>query len=396
MVQAAATIQWRELESELEALLTEAELIRLYQPPVNVLLKDDKSPIYLLITDEVFPRVLTIRKREQLRLQRKGTVLGPFPSAYKLREVLKIVRPIFPWCNEASNPHRPQTKKRACFYHHLGLCPGSCLDEITPEEYALTMRQLAEFLRGHTKELRQTMEKEMKAAVDALQYEKAAILRDRLSLIKEVTSKRYHLSPDIIAGTQLLSNESEHSLMQLKQQLVEYQLISPHVPLTRIECFDVSNIQGKNAVVAMTCCINGEPAKAEYRLFNIKTLDTPNDYRMLQEALVRRQNHPEWGRPDLIVIDGGKGQVNAALDVWTWRTAVIGIAKHPDRLVIPQLDWNHWQAGELHPLKQPRFHLLTLPPSHPALRLIQLLRDEAHRFSNRQRRKLAHRSLFAE
>lgn len=396
MVQTAATVQWRELTSELEALLTEAELIRLYQPPVNVLLKDDKSPIYLVITDEKFPRVLTIRKREQLHLQQKGTVLGPFSSAYKLREVLKIVRPIFPWCNEASEPHRRAGKHRACFYHHLGLCPGACLDLITPEEYAATMRQLADFLRGRTKELRLTIESEMKISVQAEAYEKAAILRDRLSLIKEVTSRNYHLSPDIVAGTQLLQDDVGHSLMQLKQQLVEHQLVSPQIHLHRIECYDVSNLQGKNAVVAMTCFIDGAPTNAAYRLFNIKTLNTPNDYRMLQEALLRRQNHPEWGKPDLIVIDGGKGQVNAALKVWTWKNAIIGIAKQPDRLVIPQLEWNLWQMGELQPIKQPRFHLLTLPPAHPALKLVQQLRDEAHRFSNKQRVRLSKKSLFAD
>lgn len=396
MVQLATTVRWRELESELEALLTETELIRLYQPPVNVLLKDDKSPIYLVITAETFPRVLTVRKREQLQLQRKGIVLGPFSSAYKLREVLKIVRPIFPWCNEASNPRRRSDKVRACFYQHLELCPGACIGAVSTAEYRATMKQLAEFLRGHSKELRISIESEMKQMVGEEQYEHAIVLRDRLSLIKEVTGKHYHLSPEILAGTQLLANDTEHGLMQLKQQLVEHQLLSPQVPLQRIECYDVSNIQGKNAAVAMTCFIDGAPAKAEYRLFTIKTLNTPNDYRMLQEALARRQNHPEWGRPNLIVIDGGKGQVNAALGVWTWRTAVMGIAKHPDRLVIPQLDWNHWLEGELQPIKLPRFHLMTLPPAHPALRLVQHLRDEAHRFSNRQRLKLAHTSLFTE
>lgn len=396
MVQTAVEVRWRELDSELEALLTEAELIRLYQPPVNVLLKDDKSPIYIVITNEKYPRVLSVRKREQLHLQRKGTVLGPFSSYYKLQEVLKIVRPIFPWCNEASNPHKRGGKIRACFHHHLGLCPGACIGLISPEEYTATLKQLAEFLRGRTKELRLEIEQEMKQAVEQEAYEKAGVLRDRLSLIKEVTSKSYHLSPEIVASTQLLSNNAEHDLFQLKQQLVEHQLLTPAAPLKRIECYDVSNIQGKNAVVAMTCFIEGIPAKSEYRLFNIRTLNTPNDYRMLQEALARRQNHPEWGIPDAIVIDGGKGQVNAALKVWTWKTAVMGIAKHPDRLVIPQLDFNSWVHGEVHPMEQPRFHLLSLPPAHPALRLVQQLRDEAHRFSNRQRVKLASRSLFNE
>jgi excinuclease ABC subunit C len=394
MVQAAVEVKFRELDNELEALLTEADLIRLYQPPVNVLLKDDKSPIYLLITAEKYSRVLTIRKREQLKMQRAGTVLGPFPSAYKLREVLKLMRPIFPWCNEASDPQKRRARPRACFHFHLGLCPGACIELLPPADYSQTIAQLADFLRGRTKEIRAEIADKLKEAAEAEKYEKAAELRDRLLLIKEVTSKQYKLAPDILTGTQLLSNDQEHQLFQLKQQLVEHQLLPPQVPLHRIECYDVSNIQGKNAVVAMTCFVDGAPARDQYRLFNIRTLNTPNDYRMLQEALARRQNHPEWGRPDLVVIDGGKGQVNAALKVWTWRNAVIGIAKHPDRLVIPQLDWNAWQEGELHPVAQPRFHLLALPLSHPGLRLVQQLRDEAHRFSNRQRVRLASRDLL--
>nr|MBP7876029.1 UvrB/UvrC motif-containing protein [Candidatus Woesebacteria bacterium] len=236
---------------------------------------------------------------------------------------------------------------------------------------------------------------DMKQKVSEEKYESAALLRDRLSLIKEVTSKKYRLSPAILSGIQILANDTDHGLQLLKQQLVEHQLSSPQIQLKRVECYDVSNIQGKNAVVAMTCFIDGAPAKEEYRLFNIKSIDTPNDYRMLQEALARRQNHPEWGRPDLIVIDGGKGQVNAALAVWTWKNAVMGIAKHPDRLVIPQLNWNQWQDGELHPQKNPRFHLITLPATHAGLNMVQQLRDEAHRFSNRQRLRLTTKSLFA-
>src|SRR5260221_143848 len=124
----AKQLKFSVLESELEALLVETELIRTHQPQYNILLKDDKSPLYVQVTDEDFPRVLTIRKKEIDKGQVKGTILGPFPSAFQLNEVLNIARRIFPWCNGGKN-------SRPCFYYHLDLCPGACVGEISAENY---------------------------------------------------------------------------------------------------------------------------------------------------------------------------------------------------------------------------------------------------------------------
>lgn len=399
MVLKAKTVKWKILESELEALLTEAELIRIYQPPVNILLKDDKSPIYLLITDELFPRVLTIRKRELLYEQGKGTVLGPFQSAYKLQEVLKLVRPIFTWCNQkpvaTSSVHGNTPHRRPCFYYHLHQCPGACVGEISAEDYQENITRLIHFLRGKAKEVTTELSTKMQLASTAENYEKALLLRNQVLMIKEVTSKDYRLSPDIIPSTHISATSEAHRLALLKQLLLDHQHLPTSYTLSRIEAYDVSNIQGQHAAVSMVTAIDGHITPAEYKLFNIKTIDTPNDYHMLQEAILRRHNHPEWGVPKALLIDGGKGQIRAVLRVLRWKVAVIGITKHPDRIMIPIFHWNNWADGETPPIGNMSWKAIALPDEHPLTPLIKGLRDEAHRFANLQRKKLAQKSFFS-
>lgn len=363
----------------------------MYQPPVNVLLKDDKSPIYLLITNEDFPRVLTIRKRELTTEQRKGSVLGPFSSAYKLQEVLKLVRPIFPWCNVAAlhkKDHRP------CFYYHLHLCPGACVGEVSKNEYAQNIARLKEFLRGKTSEVTNDLAAAMKGASDTQRYEEAAVFRNQIRLIKQLTSKEYKLKPDVVSSINLSGSDAGHRLKLLQQLLTEYQHTPTSLKLSRIEAYDVSNISGQNAAVSMVVATEGEPNHSEYKVFNIKTLNTPNDFQMLREAVLRRQNHPEWGRPDLLVIDGGKGQLRAVLGVLHSKSAVIGITKRPDRIMIPVFQWNLWRDGEPPDITHLSWKSVLLPDSHPLTPLLKVLRDEAHRFANKQRERRAKREFF--
>lgn len=386
LVTTAYEIRTRVLTSELEALLVEAELIRTYRPRFNILLKDDKSPIYVHITNEKFPRVTAVRKNEIISQHLKGTILGPFQSAYKLREVLYIARDIFPWCTERGDK---EESGKPCFYYHIGLCSGACIGEISEEDYKDQIKRLILFLRGKKTEVVKLLESQMKTAAEKEHFEKAARLRDQQLLITEVTNPTFHMKPDLLLSTPLTSQTQKERILHLRRTLHTYQAVAANSPLTRIECYDVSNISGELAAVAMVVFVNGEAAKAEYRLFNIRTLNTPNDYHMMKEALLRRQNHPEWGRPDLVVIDGGKGQLRAALNVWKWHNPVISIAKDPDRLIIPDLaSLNSLDSdGSLSGLK---YHIVSLPETHPGLQLIQNLRDEAHRFSKKQftRRKL--------
>lgn len=382
-------LKFKILESELEALLVEAELIRTYLPQFNVALKDDKSSLYIHITKEEFPRVEMVRKKEIISYHLPGTVMGPFQSAYKVREVLQIARSIFCWCNAPASSQRSE-HKRPCFYYHIGLCSGACIGAITAEEYQENIQALVMFLRGKTSEVMSDLKTKMLAYSDEQKFERAASLRNQLTLIKEVTSSKYKLKPDMIASVSLSPNEVEDQLVYLRKILHTYQALPASYDLGRIECYDVSNMQGQQAAVAMVTAINGEMDSSEYRLFNIRTLDTPNDYHMMKEALLRRQNHSEWGRPNLIIIDGGKGQLRAALSVWQWHCPVISIAKDPDRIIIPHVHWTTRLDQEASKLKDLKYHILKLPDNHPALRLVQKARDEAHRFSKKQftRRKL--------
>jgi excinuclease ABC subunit C len=194
LVTDAVRVEFEILDSELEALLIEAELIRVHQPFFNIRLKDDKSPIYLSFTDEKFPRVIKKRKTDLVKEKPahparpaggpasgpKGTILGPFPSSAKLNEVLKIARKIFPWCE---NP----VGQRACFYYHLDLCPGTCMGETTVTDYQENIQELILFLRGKKRVVVKDLITKMKQAAKKQQFEKAQVYKHKIQLIEEVT-----------------------------------------------------------------------------------------------------------------------------------------------------------------------------------------------------------------
>ncbi|MFH2118541.1 MAG: GIY-YIG nuclease family protein [Candidatus Paceibacterota bacterium] len=366
LVTDAVKVEFKVLDSELEALLIEAELIRTHQPFFNIRLKDDKSPIYLVITDEDFPRVIKKRKTDLIKEKPRGTILGPFPSSSKLNEVLKIARKIFPWCNDPAG-------NRACFYYHLDLCPGACTGEISATAYRENIQELILFMRGKKRAIVKDLIAKMKQASDQQAFEKAQIYKQKILLIEEVTHKQYRLAPNLVLpGFNL--EQAQQGLIELQKILQTYTNFPRTAKLSRIEGYDVSNIQGTSAAVGMVVFTDGQIDKQQYRLFNIYTLNTPNDYQMMQEALQRRQNHAEWTKPNLVVIDGGKGQVRAALKVWQWDSPVIGIAKNPDRLIVPTK-----QEG-----RHIDYEVLKLPATHPALKLVQQIRDESHRFAKKQ------------
>lgn len=408
MILSASQVKWEALNNELEALLIEAELIRLHQPQYNILLKDDKSPIYVHITPKPFSSLELIRKRDLNTKNYAGTVLGPYSSAYKLQQVLKTARKIFPWCDKAQSRIKLLSNKKtvgsldeavaqqalskhlqACFYYHLDLCPGACLGKISAKEYQENINQLVLFLRGRKKQVIKQLKTEMTRLADALKFEKAHQVKIKLELIEAVTSQQYQLKPDLILPA-LHDSAQQNALDHLRLILADHGLIPREYNLHRIEGFDVSNLMGQNASVSMIVFLNAEPDKKHYRLFNIRQLNTPNDTQMLKQAISRRQNHPEWGRPDLIVVDGGKGQIRATLSVWKKQTPIIGIVKNPDRIVLPI---KHYLDKKTNRLKI-EYKLVTLPADHPTLHLIQNIRDEAHRFAKKQHQRLRKKMFF--
>ncbi len=405
MVHTAVKLQWEVLESELEALLIEAELIRLHQPAFNILLKDDKTPLYLVITDETYPRLLRIRKKEIPQYQNRGKILGPYQSSYKLNEVLKIARRIFPWCDEAGKKTHFSTNQptpKACFYYHLQLCSGACIGKVSSADYQAMIKQLTLFLQGKKKNVVKNMTTQMKDLADQLKFEQANQIKLQLAMIEEVTSHNYHLKPELILPA-LNQNQAQHALLHLYKILATHLNLPKNYQFHRMEGYDVSNIMGKNASVSMVVFEDGQPAKDQYRLFNIKTLDTPNDYQMMKEALTRRQNHSEWPWPNLIIMDGGKGQVRSALSVWkNTNTPIIGLVKHPDRVVIPSrvesMVGN--TTGAIGSDKSKRlkitWQVIKLPTDHPSLKLLEQVRDESHRFAKKQHMKLRNKSFIEE
>lgn len=375
MVLEAITVQHQVCSSELEALLVEAELIRMYQPAYNILLKDDKSPLYIVVTNEEYPRVLTTRRQSILKGQITGDVFGPYQSAYMARQVLRAIRPAFKWCNLAGKPGG--SKGRPCFYYHLGQCSGACVGEITPTEYKKSLRRLKQFLRGQSAVVQRALKKEIELLASERRYEEAARRKDEYDAIQKLLQPTYHLGPDL-ALLGAAQRDWEPALKKLEKLLRRYFDQPEGWQIRRIEGYDVSNLQGKYASVSMVVSSLGVSDPNQYRLFNIQSKTTPDDFAMLAEALGRRQKHPDWGLPDLVMIDGGVGQVRAVQAVWKWSVPVIGLAKDPDRLVIVLPD------------RQPE--MIPIADVGSAQQVLQTLRDESHRFAKRQlHRRLARR-----
>lgn len=351
-----------QVRSDFEALILEINQIKKYRPPFNIKLKDAKDYLYLKITAEQFPRVLSVRQRD---LYGSLFYLGPFPQSVLLRHTLRSLRKIFPFCNEKKKTGKP------CFYYQLGLCPGPCAGKINPKDYRKIIRQLIAVLNGKQDKLILNWEKEMEKYSHNQQFEEAAKLRDKISgvkyLLQENRIQDYLDKPDLLQD--LMSEEVEGI----------QKIIGSEKEIRRIECYDISHISGTNMVGSMVVFTDGQPDRDQYRRFRIKTVKQVDDYASLQEVLERRF-HNDWDPPDLLVIDGGKGQLNASIEIINklgLQVPIISLAKREEEIFT--------QEGEK----------LRLKRTNPALRLIQRLRDEAHRFAITYHRKLRSMEFLA-
>lgn len=376
LVQKAHAVKFQVLESELEALLTEASLIKLYQPKYNSDLKDDKSPLYIVITTDIYPRVITARKKQLATIYKdvpKNNIYGPFSSGYTARQIIKLARKVFKFCNA-----RPRDKKakKACFYTHINQCSGACTGQISVLEYNRMIKHLKLFLSGKKKSLLKQLKQDMHQLSQQKYYEEAAIVRDQRQALAFYYqgNKKIDFNPETPV---LIEDTNQHIHKQLSQLLHTAGLVPLGYSIYRIEAYDISNTSGHLATASMVVFEDGRASKSEYRQFRIKNLQGPNDTAMLKQALARRMNHPEWTMPDLIIIDGGKGQLRASLQVINNRIPTISIAKRPDRLLIPQTSDDTLTYLEL-----------KLEPGAGITRLIQQLRDESHRFAKQYHTKL--------
>lgn len=356
------------VESELEALLLEANLIKSYKPPFNIKLTDDKDYLYIVISGDVYPKVFTARKQD-LHLAKK--YFGPFPSGKTVRSTLKRLRRVFPWCQKGDVAIR---RGGACFYYHLGLCPGVCAGKCSRREYILTINRLASFLDGKKEELMRKLTRSMQEASRIHDYEKAMSLKKTINGISYLTQKnRVSL---YLENPNFLSDERQESMQQLVTDLGLGKVPS------RIECFDISNTGGTLATGSMVVFSLGEADKSQYRRFKIKIGSSrakPNDTLMHREMFDRRLKHKEWPMPEMILVDGGKGQVGVylqELEKSNLSIPVFGLAK--------RMEWVYPGRGGV----------CKIPKDRLSVRLLQKIRDEAHRFAVSYHRKLREESLY--
>ncbi len=493
MVDRVNDLEFFVTNSEQEALILELNLIKRHHPRYNVRLKDDKTFPYLKIDlNEDWPRVYITR-----RLEENGArYFGPFASAKSVRQTLKMIKGIFPF--RSCNKPITGTDPRPCLEYHIHHCLAPCIGATTKEEYAEVINQVIQFLEGKEEMVVQELEKKMKQAAEALNFEQAVILRDQIeavekviegqriatmvrgeqdviafaedrdqayvqvffirggkligrdsfilqgtrsessqqimtSFIKQFYSSAASIPPlllpqhpaedkaiienwlgkkrgarvriqvphrgnkkqlvDIVAenarqGLELLKIKQLAAPAVLETALAEIQkeLRLPDLPL-RMEAYDISNISGTAAVGSMVVFEKGMTKPAHYRRFRIKTVAGANDYAMLQEVLKRRfKKSSEIGSwatlPDLVLIDGGKGQLSAALEAMREMGAdtvpVASLAKESEEIFVPQ-----------------KAESTRLPLSSSGLQLLQRLRDEAHRFALGYHKKVHKKEVFA-
>lgn len=306
MVQEAASLDFRQTDSVLEALLLEANLIKTHRPAYNTRDKDDKSFNYVIITNEDFPRVLTVRGKElPIKFSDKDIKyeFGPFPQGGLLKEALKLIHKIFPFY-DTKRPVAELIQKgdaKIRFNRMIGLYPDG---ETAQKEYARTIQHIKLLFEGRKKELIKDLEKEMRVFAKAQQFEMAE------------KRKRQVFALTHIQDVSLLKRGRE--------------LKAGDGTGFRIEAYDIAHLGGEEMVGVMTVVQDGQPQKSEYRKFNVRGFQSSNDTGALTEVLTRRLSHTEWPFPKLIVVDGGKAQINAAqkvLDESGFKILVVSVLK---------------------------------------------------------------------
>ncbi|MQW93264.1 excinuclease ABC subunit UvrC [Acinetobacter wanghuae] len=465
-------IQTLVVRSETEALLLEQNLIKLHRPPYNIMLRDDKSYVYIFISsDKPYPRIATGRGKEQ---HQAGKFFGPYPSAYNARDTLVVLQKLFN-VRQCENSFFAQ-RKRPCLQYQIKRCSAPCVGLISPEDYKEDVNNSIRFLQGDTKELNQELIQKMEQAAEALEFEKAVFYRDRMALLRDVQSQQaiYKVKgeADILAiahyagvtcvqimhvrNGKMLGGKGYFPDMQgddlgqmlhdfmanfyfqvadevpselivnvavIDQKLLE-QALSQHFdkkiqiknnvretraewlelaemnvqhaikgklanhfelnerfhqleqvvgrPIDRIECFDISHTMGEETVASCVVFDSGGIRKRDYRQFSIQDITGGDDYAAMRQALTRR--YKKAMLPDLLLIDGGKGQLHMAMEVMealglAQDAFMVGVSKGEGRK--PGLETLHFTDGTK----------IQLPEDHKALHLIQQVRDEAHRFA---------------
>jgi len=370
-----------ETGSEIEALILEAKLIKKYQPKYNIMWRDDKSYFYVCvqnnklgvpyvaITHQIKNQRLDI-KNQNLGVASRQIYIGPFTERAALKKALKFLRKVLPYYTSAKHP------KVKCAWCHLDLCPGPYLNL---SEYKKNIKKLTLILRGKKCRALSSLRQEMKQLSKEKKFEEAGKIRDRIFALEQIMSHAHVINSDNKGDNGFLPQGKKPYSVVLH---ILQKIIDTKTQINRIETYDVSNIQGKQAAGSMVVFKNGKPDKNQYRKFRIKMKNEPNDIAMLKEVLQRRFNHSEWEWPDAILIDGGKAQLNAAIKVKEQFhrivPLVISLAKGRQELFV---------EGRKKPIP-----LKSLPQK--VYNLIKHLDDEAHRFAITYHKTLRKKNLL--
>jgi excinuclease ABC subunit C len=387
LVEEIVDTDWMVVESEIEALFLEAEMIRRYMPRYNILLRDDKSLSYIRIDyDSDYPTVTTTRRP----LDDGARYFGPYFSTQGVRQALKLLRRIFPFA-----VRRVAGQKRATLYYHLGLDPGLEENKTSLEAYRANLRKLIAVIQGKRTTITKEIERDMKRAAKRQEFEQAARLRNQLFLLQNLNKQV------VFSDKEFLDISKDHALNELVN------LLSLSDFPRRIEGYDISHMQGSDVVASMVVFTNGVSDKGAYRKFKTK-INQNNDFYNMNETIKRRladKHVTGWGKPDLVLIDGGKGQLDAAIkardELGRSEIPFIGLAKREEQIVIKKpvrskidadgqnkAGASNVQLNEqvLHKLggfatESDDFILLNVPHNTNLIKLLQRIRDESHRFA---------------
>ena len=377
LVENIADFEYVETDSELEAFLLESRLIKDLQPRYNVLLKNrDAYPFIEVTWSEDFPRVRTAWRKENP----ENRYYGPFVGAGDIKGAIAMLQRIFRFrsCQRAIDAGNPRHfQNRGCLNYHLKRCSGVCTGRISKEEYRKRVSSLCRFLSGQKKDLIDDLRKDMEAAARELRFEDAAALRD---LIDSLMTINQHPGIDESLAPFNPQTEPEKGLEALREVLGLDELPK------RIEGIDIANLMGKEVVGSLVSFLDGMPFKEGYRRYRIKTVDGQDDFASIAEVVRRR-----YGRmaaegaelPDIILIDGGKGQLGAAAG------AMREVGAKPKILMsLAKQEETPYLAGRSDPLPMSR--------RNPGLKVLMHVRDESHRFAQHYHHILRRKAMFGE
>jgi excinuclease ABC subunit C len=360
---------WIETESEIDALFLESEMVKRYMPRYNILLRDDKSQTFVRIDmKSEWPYVCFTRNPAD----DDAEYFGPYYNGFAVKKALRFLRKTFPYYT------RPRTTGRPDLDAHLGLSPDAAT---SAEQYRTNLKNLIRYLKGERVALVKELERDMKAAAARHDFEMAAAYRNRLGNLRELQRRI------MFGDKEFLDISKDKALSDLRDLLTLKKLPA------RIEGYDISHMSGTNVVASMVVFSNGVSDRANYRKFKTR-IEHNNDFYNMHETLTRRlseKNIKAWGCPDLILIDGGKGQLDAALQARDEREQAkipfIGLAKREEQIVI-----HHQKSGVILNKEKLQeldgyvtitedFTLVNLPHGTHIIKLLQRIRDESHRFA---------------